>query len=142
MITNLMCTVKHDPPNTYGDCFRACVASLLSFSSINDVPHFYRDGDDNRGLAEFKGWLSGHASMRPFYTAIGGAATIDDVFAMMAGVNADIEYLLFCQCGGENHVLICKNDKIIHDPSWYRSKITGPCDNGYWVIMVLVPMNP
>ncbi len=30
----------HNPPETYGDCYRACIASLLDLG-LDDVPHFY-----------------------------------------------------------------------------------------------------
>lgn len=133
------CLVKHDPPNSYGDCFRACIASLLAYPDAEQIPHFYRDGNDERGLIEFKEWLTHCHKLKPFYMAMPGKTPHEHIFEMMSGVNTDIEYLLFCQCGGENHVLICQNDKIIHDPAWYSSQISGPCDNGFWVIVVLVP---
>jgi hypothetical protein len=32
-------SVKHDPPNSYGDCFRTTIANLLGLDAV-DVPHF------------------------------------------------------------------------------------------------------
>ncbi len=53
------CAVKHYPPETYGDCFSSLHrVPTVAYSNINDVPHFYRDGDDIRGQCEeFKDWL-------------------------------------------------------------------------------------
>lgn len=134
------CTVKHDPPNSYGDCLRAAVASLLNYPDAALVPHFYEFGDDERGNEEFKHWLLQTHNLQPFYMALNGTTPLADLFAMMAGVNTDIEYLLFCKCGDADHVVVCKNDKVIHDPAWYRSPITEPTSNGFWVVVVLVPL--
>jgi len=38
-----ICLVKNDPPYSYGDCLRACIASLLEMPTAN-VPHFVHDG--------------------------------------------------------------------------------------------------
>jgi hypothetical protein len=42
------------PPDSYGDCFRACVASVLEVGS-HRVPHF-TDGDDPQWWAKFAAW--------------------------------------------------------------------------------------
>lgn len=45
---------KHDPDNgVYGDCFRACVASLLEME-LSDVPHFCSRED---WVGAFHDWL-------------------------------------------------------------------------------------
>ena len=37
--------IKHDPDSgKYGDCMRACIASLLELK-IEDVPHFFENGN-------------------------------------------------------------------------------------------------
>lgn len=137
-MTPHICKVKHDPPNSWGDCLRACVASILDVPEVERVPHFVFDGNDEQGVIRFKDYLRQLHHVRPFYMGIGGE--LDDVFRMMAEVNRDIEYLLFCRCGGGDHVVVCKNDKVIHDPAWYKQAITGPCESagGLWVIVVLV----
>lgn len=39
--------IPHDPMNgMYGDCMRACVASILDLE-IEEVPHFYASGDQD-----------------------------------------------------------------------------------------------
>lgn len=132
------CIVKHDPPHSYGDCLRACIASILN-RDINSVPHFYRDGNDERGKIELHSWLNENG-YRLFYTALGASSSLDDIFLMMSDVNKDIEYLLFCQCTDIDHVVVCQNNKIVHDPAWYRSPISGPTTMGLWVIAVIVPV--
>lgn len=132
------CIVKHDPPNSYGDCLRACIASITNAEKIDDVPHFYRDGDDERAQIEFRHWLWMTHNIRPFYVAMPSSVSLEDIFAMMTGVNTDVEYLLFCQCSGGDHVVICRNDAMTHNPSWDNASISGPCENGFWVIVVMV----
>lgn len=137
------CIVKHDPPNSYGDCLRACIASILNISNTDDVPHFYRDGDDERGQTELREFLASRdRPMRPFYMAMPATTSLADIFTMMTGVNPDIEYLLFCTCDSGDHVVICCNNKVIHDPAWFKAAISGASSNGFWIIAVLVPITP
>jgi hypothetical protein len=44
MIPKMM-TINHDPPHSYGDCFRACIASILEIEPT-DIPHPYEGGED------------------------------------------------------------------------------------------------
>lgn len=132
------CIVKHDPPNSYGDCLRACIASLCDDDS---VPHFVDDGDDERGQQRLRAYLASRG-LNPFYMALPGNLPLASIFEMMAGVNIGVEYLLFHTSHDADHVVICRDDKVIHDPAWYRSPITGPSSNGLWVVMVVVPIAP
>ena len=137
------CKVKHDPPHSYGDCLRACIASLCNIQNVDHVPHFYDDGDDERGALRLREFLATRGYF-PFYMGLqaGNTTSIENIFKMMSEINTDVEYLLFCQCGGGDHVVICRNAKVIHNPAWYNSPISGPCENGFWVIVVMVPINP
>lgn len=48
----------HDPENgVWGDCFRACIASLMSMDA-KDVPHFVHDGCTNEvSMQRLNEWL-------------------------------------------------------------------------------------
>ena len=131
--------VKHDPPYSYGDCLRAVIASMFEVDRMEDVPHFIHDGDDEQGMIRFKEYLWSRG-FRPFYMAMPGTTPLNDIFAMMAAVNTNIEYLLFCRCTDADHVVLCKNDQVIHDPAWVKSAITGPSESSgnMWVIVVMV----
>lgn len=136
------CQVMHNPPDTYGDCLRACIATICNVENINDVPHFAHGGDGEHANERMKAFLLTRG-LRPFYVAIPAqSATIDQVFEQQKLANADIDYLLFCKCGGNEHALICRNDHVIHNPSLSQSAISGPGFDGLWVIVVLVPINP
>ena len=44
-MTPTHCITKHNPPHSYGDCLRACVATILDFDAL-DVPNFADAGVD------------------------------------------------------------------------------------------------
>lgn len=131
-----ICKTKHNPPDTYGDCLQACVASMLNMD-MSEVPHFHRDGDDQRGNKEFKDWLQ-VIGLRPFYMAFPSDVPLKNIFTMMEGVNTEIEYLLFCSVNDGDHCVVCKNDQVIHDPAWYRSNNYKAGTNDFWVVVVFV----
>lgn len=140
------CLVMHNPPDTYGDCLRACIATICNIENIGDVPHFAHGvngpEDGERANELMKAFLLTRG-LRPFYVAVPAeSATIDEVFEQQKLANADIDYLLFCKCGGADHVVICRNDRVIHNPSLSQSSISGPAMDGLWVIVVLVPISP
>lgn len=129
--------VKHDPPNSYGDCVRACIASLLSMPAEH-VPHFYHDNcegvEGNQRLKEFLQTV-GYA---PFWVAYDGASRLDEIQRIMTLNAPSVHYMLFHANSGGDHVIICKDDQIVHDPAWYRLPITGPNSIGNWGVLVLV----
>ena len=134
----VFCRVKHDPENrTFGDCLRAVVASILELDS-EAVPHFYHDDCDgetgDRRLREFlktKG-------LTPFVSYYPGSENLDDLLHVQQMQNPGVNFILFCQAGGGDHVVICKDGKVVHNPSWVPSGVTGPNSNGFWGIMVFV----
>lgn len=132
------CRIKHDPPNSYGDCLRAVIASMFEVADPLEVPHFLHDGDDEAGQARFKAYLLSRG-YRPYYQAI-KCDNVQNLFVMMREINTNIEYLLFCTCGGGDHVVLCMNDHVIHDPAWVKGTITGPPSNmdGCFIIVTLV----
>ena len=63
----------HDPDNgVLGDCFRACIASVVG-RAIADVPHFVRDyphdedGAEARWFAETQKWLEPFGVLALYY---------------------------------------------------------------------------
>ncbi len=134
------CIVKHDPPNSYGDCIRAAVASILNIERTEDVPHFaHDDPDEVTALKRLKEWLLTRG-LAPFFTMFDGSASLEDVLMSIDAFNPGIYYLLFGRSQNEDHVVVGCGGKIVHDPSWYSSSITGPNSNGHWVVMIFVPV--
>ncbi len=112
------CRIPHKPEEgKYGDCFRACVASILELGA-NDVPHF-SDGDPggeemHRLLREF---LAPKKLTSVFvgFDASEGFANVMEMFDMM---NGHIHAILFCANDSGNHAVVIKGGKVVHDPSW------------------------
>jgi hypothetical protein len=133
------CIVRHNPPDTFGDCLRAAVASILDIDKTTDVPHFLRHGDAERATEELRAYLLLEHRLRLFATMFDASASLEDVFAQMKNINPDVDYLLFCQCGGSgDHVVCCRNDEMTHNPAWDNAAISGPLSDGTWQIMVMV----
>lgn len=137
-----ICTIKHDPENgKFGDCLRASVASILDIENVNDVPHFYHDGcEPETGDERFRAWLLSRG-LAPFVLFFDGVIPRDEIMQCMAVTNTDINYLLFgLNADGVDHVVICRNDKIIHDTAWFKTEIVKSQAHGMWSVMVFVPV--
>lgn len=137
-MTPVMCRVKHNPPASYGDCLRACIASIMDLDAEH-VPHFAdlgARGDEARASA--RRWLG----LRGFTItafALDGSEPVQGVLQWMADNNPDTTWLLFGSTGpvGGDHVVVCQGGSVVHDPAWVPSSIkqVGAC--GYWEIWVV-----
>lgn len=128
------CKVKHDPENgTYGDCLRACVATMLG----HDVPHFFEDGcDGETGQTRLRDYLF-YQNLVPVMFSIPGETSKEGVFEFMHVQNPNVTYLLFCKCGGEDHVVVCRDDQVIFNPAWAPHPVSSCNSSGFWVVMVM-----
>ena len=136
-MTPQICLVKHDPPHSYGDCFRACVASILDLPT-DDVPHFYHDGaDGDVGTERVREFLNGLGYTIVWFAFDGEALPLDEMLNIWGQMNPDVPAILLASNRDSDHAVVMRGDKIVHDPSWIRSSITGPNSNGYWNILVI-----
>lgn len=55
-VSHLRQVVKHDPPNTYGDCFRTTIACLIGADDPTVVPHFVADTIANNTSGDPPAW--------------------------------------------------------------------------------------
>lgn len=123
--------IMHDPDNgVYGDCMRACIASLLEVS-LEQVPHFYRDGDEyfdfylNQFLAE-----NGLSAVSFNYFDITHAPKA------VNGVT-NIYYIVSGQTSrGTYHAVIGCNGEIVHDPHPSKTGLIG--DESTWHIQFII----
>lgn len=136
-MTPVTCRVKHDPENgTYGDCMRACIATLLDLDA-EAVPHFFHDGKDEEGGKRLTEWLAGQGYY-PFRELGPRDMTLEDVLHYQSAVNPHAHYILYGSTGsGGTHVVVCKGGAVVHNPAWYGSHIVGPPVGLDWQIMVL-----
>ena len=125
--------VKNDPPRSYGDCQRACIASILELPAWA-VPHFVEDGDPNdEMLGRVRGWLADRGI----------------VYATMAFEGSPLEAMGICApdtyyiLGGAspigNHAVVAINDEIVHDPAGRPpgKQIVGPLSNGHYEVDII-----
>jgi len=136
-MTPVVCRVKHDPENgTYGDCLRACVATILDFDA-EQVPHF---ADGNASAREvydaLTNWLSTF-NLVPFYSCYPGSASRDDMLEMMGELNPTATYMLFGSTVSGDHVVVCQGGQVVHDPAWYGTGLIGPGSNTFWTVVVI-----
>ena len=131
------CRVKHDPENgTYGDCLRAVVASILEIEPPENVPHFFHDNcDGSVGHERLRDYLETQG-LRPFFTYFDGSDDLENILQTQQSINPDVHFALFCQSETADHVVVCGNGKVVHNPSWVQGSVTGPNSNGYWGVMV------
>lgn len=127
----VICKVRDNPPTTYGDCISACVASIME---IDDAPHFYFDGDGERGFNRMRLWLLDKGRI-PAYFTLSGDFTLTSVLENAKAYKT--ECMLFCQTKSGDHCIVIGNGKVLHDPAWYKTEIIGPHSSGYWLIIVL-----
>lgn len=130
--------IKHDPKNgQWGDCYQTAIACLLDMDP-EDVPHFMH-GDSENAYKKTSEWLRGRGYNRftmPYFTY-----NIQLILDIMKVNNENIYYFIQGKSSvGANHIFIGLNDKIVHDPSGRNETPYGPCDEGYYWVEVLVPL--
>ena len=132
--------IQHAPGNgVFGDCFRACVASLLELPA-EDVPHFCETGMEG-AVERCDAWLNerGLALFAIPFTA----DSPELVMRTVAHNNDGIYYLLTgTSRSGCNHSVVCLGDSIAHDPSPISAGIVGPTQDGFYWVEVLVHLEP
>ena len=122
-----MCQVEHNPPESYGDCVRACVATLID---RDDVPHTYDGINSMKAWADLRKYLAEHGKTLALFQ-------IEEPFTSMAENNPGIAYMLLCRTAYADHAVVCRNDSIIHDPSHSQSEIVGEHSLGCWIVGII-----
>lgn len=106
-------SILHDPANgKTGDCFRACIASLLDFP-IEEVPHVC-DGkpeDDRTWYTEFTDWL---APLGLIYLEFGVGPGWAESFAAAGGESFHI--ISGRSPRGHLHAIVGRNGEPFFDP--------------------------
>lgn len=127
-MTPTICQIKHDPPESYGDCLRACIASVLDLPPT-EVPHFAdHDGDLYESIRRIRDWYKGGVFIAQYSNQMDQFALL----SLLGELNPGVHMLLV----GESHVVVCKDGKVVHDPAWYRKqRLDVPGD--MWTVLVL-----
>lgn len=123
-----VCQVKHAPPASYGDCIRACIATIID---RDDVPHVF----DGRSGEE--AWSALRQYLKELKRCLFVINVEENPFQFMGTNNPDIPYMLLCSAGGADHAVVCVGSDVFHDPAWYKSLITGPTSQGFYIIAIV-----
>lgn len=125
-----ICRVKNDPPHSYGDCLRACIASMLDLPT-EEVPHFVHDGcEPEVTFTRVREWLA-ERKLVPMFSGYPTNETPEDILFFMGTTNPGVHYILF----SANHAVVGCGNEIVHDPAWIKESLAPPSD--MWITMVL-----
>jgi hypothetical protein len=137
-MTPAFCRVKHEPEaGTYGDCLRACVATILDLNT-EDVPHFFHDGcEGEEGNQRLREWLATR-QLAPFWSAYAGDLDAAEIMTEIAVSNPTVPFILYGETAyGGQHVVVCRSGKKVHDPAWIATPFSGPGPHGHWIVLVI-----
>lgn len=131
-------TTAHEPPNSFGDCYRACVASLLDMRN-DDVPHFFDD------YAESTDGVLAHDRLTAFLRPRGlyplGFTIADEHknhwFDCLRGL-----YILggTTTRGTKHYVIATGRGTLVHDPHPTDKSGVGPDPDGTFCIVFFVKL--
>lgn len=129
---------RHNPPETYGDCHRASLASLLDLS-IEEVPNFMHglgpaDGEIFQRLQDEFLRARGLESI-----TVPIACELDQVFAAANNWCPGKMFLLGGEADrGVGHTVVAGADGVIHDPHPSKVGIHRPMSDGfYWITFIV-----
>ncbi len=117
---------KHNPPESTGDCFRACLATVLEMP-LADVPHFAELFPAPKDFwLQVDGWLRTRGYERfPWASPrIPPASVLSPLIVTGDGGR------------GINHACVYYRGELFNDPSTHDNAngLVAPCEDGlYWV---------
>jgi hypothetical protein len=124
------CSVPHNPPHTYGDCIRACLATLIDDDKF---PHFFNGITETEEVwGKIRNYLKGKGNLLILFS-------ISDV-KEFSEVNPDLTFMVMGIT--QNHLLhavLCKDNKVVHDPARITKTFTDikPIEQGEWIIGII-----
>lgn len=128
------CKVKHKPPESYGDCIKACIDTILD---RDDCPHSFCDSlTGEQSWKIIRDWMI-PLGFAPFVTVLDEEYTLEDVFKFMEMNNPESVYILIGGTGSGDHAVVCKGNKMAHNPAWTYLPVNKPHSEGHWLIVVI-----
>lgn len=120
-----MMAVPHDPPNTYGDCYRACIASIIEVPTIA-IPHPGVRGEEHwrDEIKVMDRWLA----ERGYWTF--GIKIFDKDLAEYQEYAIGY-YLLGGKSPRAPHFVVARHGNIVHDPHPEGGGLVAD-DDGTW----------
>jgi len=107
---------RHDPDNgTLGDCFRACIASLLDLEAA-EVPHTDAEITFGEWDTMYRDFLHDRGYRKIALPLV--ASSLEEALSITAGWADGLPYIFSGACRrGIAHAVIAQHGKIIHDPA-------------------------
>lgn len=125
--------VKHDPPHSYGDCVRACVASIFDADDIEAVPHFFEDGcDPDTAFARLRSWAEDRGFV-PFVAHYGADVSFEALRVHVGRQSSKLTYIVM----GGGHAVVCRGHRVVHDPGWVPTTLKT---DDVWNVLVFVKL--
>jgi len=132
--------IKHNPPETVGDCFRCCIASLLELPAAA-VPHFM---EEDWGRTEGFAW---YPRVNEFLRSFGLAYLEFSIpsemegprwFEHIAGSGFGAHHVLSGRSPRADHSVIALNGVMVHDPAPQKDGLIGPHEDGMYAFGFLI----
>ena len=126
--------VEHDPPNSYGDCARACIASLLDCQDSDTVPHFCVDGADNEIVQERIDLFLRKFRLYELSLPV-KAHSVAEALEFCSNYTGGHHYIFSgTSRTGCAHCVVAKGSEIVHDPT--GTGIVADIDGYYWLAVL------
>lgn len=129
---------RHFPEyGLWGDCHRACIASILELP-LEEVPHFCDGGKKVEGAdCPVRPWLA-ERGMFQVSQPYDGKFPIDQLLQDLNIIYPEMFFILGCASkSGTGHSLVAGEGRILHDPSIDGSGCVGPMEDGFWWITII-----
>lgn len=128
---------RHDPPNSYGDCIRVAIASILNIKEADKVPHFYFDGCSPRVAQErIDKYLHEQHGLACFSISFPDSVGVKAVMETIGTSNPGLHYLLMMKVHPDTpHVVVCRNSEIVNNPSPWPVRFLGGIDGLFTVVL-------
>jgi hypothetical protein len=123
-----------------GDCFRACVASILE-RPLDTVPHFFQGQRVGTVISPQR-----ETAMQDWFGLLGlgfvtlplRADTPEQAMGMFGSRYPSLYYILIGQTRkGVNHAIVCRGAYVAHDPGRPAIGLAGPQGNGVFTVGII-----
>lgn len=127
-------SIDHKPPKSYGDCFRACLSSMLE----TEVPHVLHDGchaDEQR--VRLDAWLQPRGLAFVEWPIVNDNLLATLKIAAHYTRHSRINYMLSgITRRGRGHYVVCRGAEIVHNPT-PAAEIVKPYHDGvFWMAVI------
>ena len=143
-MTPVFSEARHDPEaGFYGDCYSACLASILDLP-LSRVPHFFNDDREPSAIqfARLDDWLREQSLTRFSFLWRGEDTNLRSVLDTLETLNRDRYMILGGRVGasGDHAVVICGGE-IAHNPSRGGATIDSPSSDGFYHVHIFAPIS-